>query len=194
MARSRSSRRGAAGGLPAGGGDRMEVNGWTLLLHPLLVAQLEKLTAAAEMETRRARGGGTPATANTKVVAALFELMFRAIPEDPTRADYRQGATLGERRKHWFRAKFGAGRFRLFFRYLERARVIVYVWVNDEESLRTYGGRTDAYAVFRRMLDSGNPPESFDELVQAATATENARRVRRVAKSRGSDESSPRST
>src|SRR5690349_20961896 len=123
MARSRSSSRGSPGEPPAGGG-RMEVHGWTLLLHPLLVAQLEKLTAAAEQEARRARGGGTPVTANTKVVEALFELMFRVIPEDPTRAEYRQGATLGERRKHWFRAKFGAGRFRLFFRYLERARVL----------------------------------------------------------------------
>jgi toxin YhaV len=164
----------------------MEVNGWTLLLHPLLVAQLEKLTVAAEEETRRTRGGGTPATANAKVVAALFELMFRVIPEDPTRAEYRQGATLGERRNHWFRAKFGAGRFRLFFRYLERARVIVYVWVNDQESLRTYGSRTDAYAVFRRMLDSGNPPESFDELVRAAAAGDNVVRGQRVTSGRGS--------
>src|ERR671921_162295 len=99
MARSRSSSRGSPGEPPAGGGDRMEVLGWTLLFHPLLVAQLEKLTAAAEQEARRTRGGGTPATANTKVVEALFELMFRVIPEDPTRAEYRQGATLGEQRK-----------------------------------------------------------------------------------------------
>lgn len=49
----------------------------------------------------------------------------------------------------------GNGRFRLFFRYHGKARLIVYAWVNDSETLHTYGSRTDAYAVFRRMLDSG---------------------------------------
>ena len=65
-----------------------------------------------------------------------------------------------EHRKHWFRAKFGAGRFRLFFRYSTRAKIIVFAWVNDEATLRTYGARSDAYAVFRKMLDKGDPPDA----------------------------------
>lgn len=83
---------------------------------------------------------------------------------------FRQGNTLGDNRKHWFRAKFGNGRYRLFFRFDSRAKVIVYAWVNDAQSLRTYGSKTDAYRVFREMLDKGNPPDSWGRLVEAARA------------------------
>lgn len=103
--------------------------------------------------------------------------MVTQVPEDPTRSTYRQGNTLGEDLRHWQRTKFGNGRFRLFFRYHSQARVIVFAWVNDAETLRTYGSRTDAYAVFRRMLESGNPPDGWDELVQTASSAEAIRRA-----------------
>ncbi|MBN9505149.1 MAG: type II toxin-antitoxin system YhaV family toxin [Altererythrobacter sp.] len=41
---------------------------------------------------------------------ALRQLVFELIPQDPPRPDYRQGGTLGDDRKHWFRDKFGGGR------------------------------------------------------------------------------------
>jgi toxin YhaV len=37
---------------------------------------------------------------------AIVTLALEVIPQDPSRADYRQGDTLGLSRKHWFRAKF----------------------------------------------------------------------------------------
>ena len=95
----------------------------------------------------------------------MRQLIFETVPEDPTRAEYRQGGTLGKDRKHWFRAKFGGGRFRLFFRYSSKAKAIIYAWVNDETTLRTYGSKTDAYAVFSKMLDGGNPPDTWENAV-----------------------------
>lgn len=145
------------------------VNGWSLFAHPLLLDQLERLTTAVET-ARRKDPDGYRQSANAKLLAALRQLMFETIPQDPTRNEYRQGGTLGKQRKHWFRAKFGAQRFRLFFRYSAAAKVIVYAWVNDRETLRTYGARTDAYAVFRGMLDQGNPPEAWDQLLAEASA------------------------
>jgi len=64
----------------------------------------------------------------------------------------RQGHTIGEGHKHWFRA--------LFFRYHAPSRVIVYAWVNDEDSLRAYESGNDAYRVFRNLLASGHPPDA----------------------------------
>jgi len=156
------------------------VSGWTLLFHPLLLDQLERLTAAAEADLKKARRGGTAPTANVKVLAALRRSMFETMPADPTRAEFRQGDTLGPERRHWFRDKFGAGRFRLFFRFSSRLRIIVYAWVNDAESLRTYGARTDAYAEFRQMLDRENPPDSWDALVRAASDRVVLARAKRV--------------
>ena len=142
--------------------------GWTILAHPLLLDQLERLTAAVE-KARRADPVGYGATANAKLLTVLRRLIFETIPTDPTRSDYRQGDTLGREHKHWFRAKFGNGRFRLFFRYDSRSRVIIYAWVNDEQTLRTRGAKTDAYRVFKGMLDKGNPPDDWETLRRAAT-------------------------
>lgn len=154
----------------------LEINGWALCFHPLFLDQLEKLVSAAEPERPRgtaARSAGP----NSKLLAQVDRLIFSEIPEDPGRREYRQGTTLGDQRKHWFRAKFGGGRFRLFFRYRSDIRVVVYAWINDEETLRTYGRRTDAYAVFSRMLDAGNPPDSWDELMRSVGSRESVARA-----------------
>jgi toxin YhaV len=153
------------------------VGGWTILLHPLLLDQLERLVAAAERERRGSAGVEGP---NTKLAAALRHLMLVEVPEDPARAKYRHGGTLGEELRHWLRAKCGNGRFRLFFRYRTDARLLVFAWVNDQNSLRTYGSRTDAYAVFRRMLGEGNPPDDWEALVAAASDPGVLRRAREL--------------
>ncbi|MGD9882113.1 type II toxin-antitoxin system YhaV family toxin [Reyranella sp.] len=145
--------------------------GWELFAHPLFLDQLGKLMAAVE-SSRRKDPRGWRKSANAKLLAALRKLVFETIPEDPTRPEYRQGGALGRDRKHWFRAKFGGGRFRLFFRYSTSAKVIIFAWVNGETTLRTYGAKSDAYAVFRKTLDKGNPPDDWTSLVKAACSEE----------------------
>lgn len=149
---------------------------WTLLFHPLFLDQFERLVAAAERE-RFKQADGAPAGPNMKLMIALRRIMLQDVPEDPSRPIYRQGGTLGEVFKHWLRVKFGNGRFRLFFRYRRDVKLIVFAWVNDSETLRTYGGHSDAYAVFRRMLGEDNPPDDWDALVHAASAREVLRRA-----------------
>ena len=154
----------------------MVVNGWQLIAHPLFLDQLEKLgSTVARLGEKDPRGWRK--SANAKLLATLRQLVFETIPQDPTRPDYRQGGTLGDDRKHWFRATFGGGRFRLFFRYSTSAKVIIFAWVNDENSLRTYGSKSDAYAVFRKMLDKGNPPDDWTALLAAASEAQAPERL-----------------
>ncbi|MFG6541999.1 type II toxin-antitoxin system YhaV family toxin [Sulfitobacter sp. M22298] len=40
--------------------------------------------------------------------------------------------------------------------------------MRDEKTLRAYGRKTDPYATFRGMLDGGNPPKTFDALMNEA--------------------------
>ena len=142
----------------------MVVNGWTLLFHEALIGQVKTLADACR-RARRANAKNFRSNANVKLFAALAKLLLEIIPSDPTRPEYRQGNTLGEAYRHWFRAKF-FGRFRPFFRYDSRSRIIVYAWVNDERSLRQRGGKSDPYEVFRRMLASGKPPNEWAALVR----------------------------
>ncbi len=146
----------------------LERHGWTLHAHPLFLDQLERLLAAVE-RAKRADPGGWQGKADTKLLAALQALILDRIPRDPLAPEFRQGNTLGRAHRHWFRAKFAGNRFRLFFRADSQAKVIVYAWVNDRDTLRKAGAGTDPYAVFTRMLAGGNPPDDWPTLLAAAT-------------------------
>jgi toxin YhaV len=60
--------------------------------------------------------------------------------------------------------------------------VIVYAWVNDEHTKRAYESSDDAYRVFRKMLESGHPPDDWNMLLTEARAE--AHRLEQVARSR----------
>ena len=139
------------------------VKGWRVFAHPLFLAQLEAITRQIEGFKQKDAIGFTKKNAS-KRLAAIANLAFEVIPQDPSRAEYRQGNTLGEDHKHWFRAKFFQ-QYRLFFRYHASSKVIVYAWVNDEETKRAYESSDDAYRVFCKMLESGHPPGDWNQLL-----------------------------
>lgn len=138
--------------------------------------QLEKLVAAVARD-RSNDPGNFAKKANAKLLKAISEIAFERIPEDPTSPRYRLGDTLGADKKHWFRDKFGNGRFRLFFRFDTRSKIIIYAWVNDENTLRTYGAGTDAYAVFSKMLKNDNPPNTWEELLANSQDSDRLRQL-----------------
>jgi toxin YhaV len=141
-------------------------NGWNLWFHPLLIDQLRKVVAAARAEEAAAsRGLGARLGPNNKLLKRLWSLIRVEIPQDPASDRYRQGKTLGPGYAHWRRGKTGNGRYRLFFRYRSASKTIIYVWVNDSETLRARGARTDAYQVFGDKLDAAHPPDDWDALL-----------------------------
>ena len=148
------------------GGKPLVVNGWTVFAHPIFLDQLEALTAKVQALKRKDPAGYARKNA-TKRLAAIAKLAFELIPQDPARPEYRQGSTLGDENKHWFRAKFFQ-QYRLFFRFHAQAKVIVVSWVNDERTKRAYESADDAYRVFRRMLDNGRPPSDWEQLLAEA--------------------------
>jgi len=144
------------------------IHGWTVFAHPLFLAQIEALTRQVEAFKQKDPVGYLKRNAS-KRLAAITKLAFDVIPQDPTRPEYRQGGTLGDDHKHWFRAKFFQ-QYRLFFRYHAPSKLIVYAWINDADTQRAYESRDDAYRVFRKMLESGHPPDDWTALVSEARA------------------------
>lgn len=145
----------------------LQRHGRRLFGHPLFLDQLDKLIAAVN-RARQSDPAGWQHNANVKLLAALRDLILDRIPRDPLAPEFRQRNTLGLAHRHWFRAKFGANRFRLFFRADSASRVIVYAWVNDRGTLRKAGAASDPYAVFARMLAAGNPPDAWISLLADA--------------------------
>lgn len=146
----------------------VRIGDWDVYAHPLFLDQLEALVAAVE-RARKKDPDGYRSGRDAKMLAAVLKLAFEDIPADPAHKRFEQGETLGGARKHWRRAKFYQ-QYRLFFRFSSAANIIVLAWVNDEQTRRAYGSRTDAYVVFAKMLKAGNPPDDWNALVASAGA------------------------
>lgn len=155
------------------------IHGWTVFAHPLFLDQYEKLLQqVADLQAKDPNGYEKKNAA--KRLAAIVSLAFDVIPHDPARPEYRQGNTLGDEHKHWFRAKFFQ-QYRLFFRFHAPSKVIVMGWVNDADTKRAYESDSDAYRVFKKMLASGHPPSDWAPLLAEARA-----QVARLRSTRGS--------
>jgi toxin YhaV len=141
-------------------------NGWNLLFHECLSDQLKKLHTAAE-RAKQQNPESFETNANVRLFGALSKLLFDVVPSDPNREEYRQGNTMGTAFRHWRRAKIGR-RFRLFFRFDSKTRIIIFAWVNDENTLRSSGSKSDPYIVFQRMLERGHPPDDWAALMAAS--------------------------
>ena len=142
------------------------INGWSIFAHPLFLQQLEEFKIT--VENLRIKYPQDYKKKNpTKILAAIIKFAFEVIPDDPTHQKYRQGNTLGEDYKHWFRAKFFQ-QYRLFFRYHQESKIIIFAWVNDSKSKRAYNSKKDAYEVFKKMLKSGYHPDNWNDLLQEA--------------------------
>lgn len=144
------------------------IHGWAVFAHPLFLAQLEVLAQQVEALKQKDPVGYMKKNAS-KRLAAITKLAFDVIPQDPARPEFRQGNTLGEDYKHWFRAKFFQ-QYRLFFRYHAPSKVIAFAWVNDEDTKRAFDRSDDAYRVFRKMLEGGRPPDDWNQLLTEARA------------------------
>ena len=142
-------------------------NGWQLFYFRLFKAALDELEADV---TRLAKQdpGGYKAHPKTRLLASVYKLITQLAPANPDHAGFRLGKTLGAEYANWRRVKKGMpDRYRLFFRFASSpVKLIVYVWFNDEDSLRKAGSKTDVYAAFRRMLERGEVPESVAALLR----------------------------
>ena len=141
----------------------MIVNGWTHYALPMFARQLERLTERVEALAANDPTGYSEQP-SAKLLITIRRIILEKIPRDPNAAEFRQGNTLGADNRHWFRAKFHQ-RYRLFYRFSSKEKVIVYSWMNDEQTLRKSGSKTDPYRVFRSLLEAGDPPASMEQLL-----------------------------
>lgn len=116
----------------AGKSEPLVIHGWTVFAHPLFLTQIEALARQVETLKQKDSVGYVKKNAS-KRLAAITKLAFDVIPQDPSQPEYRLGSTLGDEHKHWFRAKFFQ-QYRLFFRYHAQGKVIVFAWMNDEDT------------------------------------------------------------
>lgn len=142
--------------------------GWSLYAYPAFGDAFNLLKEAVH-KLELEQPWSFEAHPKAKLLKRVLDLILNEIPRDPAAAEFILGNTLGAPHRHWRRANF-LGRFRLFFRFSSAHRAIVYVWVNDANTLRKAGSRTDPYAIFIRRLRESDPPSGWDDLFRKAKA------------------------
>lgn len=147
----------------------MVKNGWHLYRHRLFAERLTELEQSVAALAAR-DPTGYKLHPQTKLLASVFRAINETVPADTAAQVFRLGHTLGDDHAHWRRVKKGMPqRYRLFFRFSSSPLpLIVYVWLNDEDSLRKKGARTDVYAQFRAMLERGEVPAGIEDLLRGS--------------------------
>ena len=139
---------------------------WQLFYFKLFKAALDELEQAV---TKLAQQHPTEYKSHpkTRLLASVYKCITQLVPANPDHADFRLGKTLGKEYANWRRVKKGMpDRYRLFFRFASSpVQLIVYVWFNDEDTLRKAGSKTDVYEAFKRMLMRGEVPSSINVLL-----------------------------
>lgn len=150
----------------------MQQNGWNLFQFKLFSQRLQALTQDVA-HLAQADPAGYKLHPKTKLLASVYRSMTDTVPANPADPVFRLGHTLGKTYGNWRRVKKGLPqRYRLFFMFASNPlAVVIYAWLNDEDTLRKEGSRTDVYEVFKRMLEHGEVPSTIDELIQGSAGS-----------------------
>ena len=141
------------------------VNGWTLLYHPVFGERYAQLRD----EARRLRRQVTPEKyvehPVVKLAAAVHRLISQIVPANPDAAEFRLKDDLAK-----FRRAKSHGlppRYRLFWVFSNQAKIVVFLYLNDEATLRMAGAKTDPYTTFERLIARGEIGADFDANLRA---------------------------
>ncbi len=135
------------------------VEGWTLLYHPVFGDRYRALRDEARRLKRALPEGEFVEHPLVKLVAAVHRLITVVVPADSNAPEFRLRGDLAR-----FRRAKGHGlppRYRLFWVFSEQARTIIFLYLNDEATLRKAGAKTDPYAIFRQLVARGELGAEF---------------------------------
>ncbi len=143
----------------------MQKSGWNLFKFRPFAQRLKALTQDVA-SLAQSDPEGYKQHPKTKLLASVYRSISETVPANPADMVFQLGHTLGRQNGNWRRVKKGLPqRYRLFFMFASTPlQVIIYAWLNDEDTLRKEGSRTDVYEVFKRMLGRGEVPSTIDEL------------------------------
>src|SRR6185312_6783066 len=121
-----------------------------IFFHPIFAERYATLESEVERLHRTLAAGRYKTHPRVKLFVALYRLIYEIVPSDPTA---RRFVLKGELAR--FRRAKGEGlpsRYRLFWVFSTSQRAIIFLYLNDDASLRKEGSSTDPYVVFRGLV------------------------------------------
>lgn len=136
------------------------VNGWTILYYPPLFGrQFAELRAEVRHLKKTLSPKDYREHPKVKLGAAIHHLVTQVVPMDPDAEEYRLSGDLSAYRRAKKRGL--PPRYRLFWVFSSKARGIIFLYFNDETTLRKTGSKTDVYEVFRDLVRRGEIGPDF---------------------------------
>ena len=97
---------------------------------------------------------------DVKAFLGVRDAVSEIVPRNPEDPNFLLSGPLAK-----FRRVKGRGlpkRYRLFFVFSNSAKVIIFLYLNDERTLRKEGSPDDPYVIFTRMVQRGEIGADFD--------------------------------
>jgi toxin YhaV len=134
-------------------------HGWQIFFHPLFAERFRSLRAEVAELKARLPDIEYRAHPRVRLLAAVVRLVRDTVPQNPNAPEFRLRDDLAK-----FRRVKGYGlpeRYRLFWVFSSEAKTIVFLYLNDENTLRKEGSRTDPYNVFKALVQQEKIGEDF---------------------------------
>lgn len=140
------------------------INGWLVLMTPEFTAHYVALRDEARRLKAQLSAEQYRRHPTVKLAASVNRLVMEIVPRNPDRPEFK---LHGDLRK--FRRAKGRGlppRYRLFWTFSQRAKCIIFLYLNDDATLRQQGGRNDPYTVFAGMVRRNEIGADFESNYQ----------------------------
>lgn len=136
------------------------INGWLVLYGPEFARTYERLRAEVRKLKNELPPDVYPRHATVKLFAHVRRFVRDIAPANPNATDFMLEGDLAR-----FRRGKGYGipdRYRIIWVFSSTRRVIIFLYLNDESTLRKAGAATDPYEVFRHLLRQGRIDADFE--------------------------------
>jgi toxin YhaV len=141
----------------------LRINGWLVLLHPEFAARYDELRQRARQLRGELSDDEFRKHSIVKLAASVQRLVTQIVPQDPNRLEFQLRGPLAQYRRA---KKHGLPpRYRLFWIFSSRERIIIFLYLNDDSTLRKEGDKNDPYEVFERMVRRGEIGPDFESNV-----------------------------
>ncbi|MGR3176554.1 MAG: type II toxin-antitoxin system YhaV family toxin [Candidatus Anammoxibacter sp.] len=129
----------------------MKMNNYLLKTHEIFFQRTAELNRQVAELKKTLTPNELTRHETVKLAARVYKATVKRIPSDPNRPEYRLKGEL----KRYRRYKQGLKRYRLFFSFSTKFRIILYLYLNDENTLRKQGGKNDPYKKFKKLTEQG---------------------------------------
>ncbi len=129
----------------------MPMSDYLLRYHDFYAERVAKLKERVKILKEKLPQGEFLHHDTVKLAFRIRQADQEIIPMDPDRPEYHLTSDLRKYRRY----KRGLQRYRLMFCFSNTPKVIVYLYINDEEHLRKGGDKNDPYSEFKKLVSRG---------------------------------------